>query len=59
MTMEHPDFQMEQQRLTKTVHYMDEILQSSKTDIENAQTNIKTAMSNAEYLDSSDSFLNI
>ena len=59
MTMEHPDFQMEQHRLTKTIHYMDEILQSSKTDIENAQTNIKTAMSNAEYLDSSDSFLNI
>ncbi|WP_199912295.1 MULTISPECIES: RNA polymerase recycling motor HelD [unclassified Lysinibacillus] len=59
MTMEHTDFQKEQQHLTETVHYMDQILHSSKTDIENAQTNIKNAMSNVEYLDSSDSFLNV
>ena len=59
MTMELTDFQKEQQRLTETVHYMDQILHNSKTDIENAQANIKNAMSNVEYLDSSDSFLNI
>ena len=53
------DFKQEQQRLNETVAYMDQILHSSKSDIENAQANIKTAMSNVEYLDSSDSFLNI
>lgn len=53
------DFKQEQQRLQDTVAYMDRILHSSKSDIENAQANIKTALSNVEYLDSSDSFLNI
>lgn len=53
------DFKQEQNRLHDTVAYMDRILHSSKSDIENAQANIKTAMSNVEYLDSSDSFLNI
>ncbi|WP_341322173.1 RNA polymerase recycling motor HelD [Solibacillus sp. FSL H8-0523] len=57
--MQPEDFQQEQQRLRETVAYMDRILHSSKSDIENAQENIKTAMSNVEYLDSSDSFLNI
>ena len=55
--MQPEDFQQEQQRLRETVAYMDRILHSSKSDIENAQENIKTAMSNVEYLDSSDSFL--
>ena len=57
--MQPEDFKQEQQRLRETVAYMDRILHSSKSDIENAQENIKTAMSNVEYLDSSDSFLNI
>ena len=57
--MQTEDFKKEQQRLQETVAYMDQILHSSKSDIENAQENIKTAMSNVEYLDSSDSFLNI
>lgn len=53
------DFKQEQQRLNETIHYMDRILNSSKKDIETAQENIRTAMANVEYLDSSDSFLNI
>lgn len=53
------DFKQEQQRLHETIHYMDQILNSSKKDIETAQENIRTAMANVEYLDSSDSFLNI
>ncbi|MEK5183774.1 RNA polymerase recycling motor HelD [Solibacillus sp. FSL W7-1324] len=53
------DFKQEQQRLQETIHYMDRILNSSKKDIETAQENIRTAMANVEYLDSSDSFLNI
>ena len=57
--MQTEDFKKEQQRLQETVAYMDQILHSSKSDIENAQENIKTALSNVEYLDSSDSFLNI
>lgn len=59
MTTEQLDFQKEQQYLAETVDYMDTILHSSKTDIKNAQANIKNAMTNVEYLDSSDSFLNI
>ncbi|MEK3764452.1 RNA polymerase recycling motor HelD [Solibacillus sp. FSL K6-4121] len=53
------EFKQEQQRLHDTVHYMDQILHSSKRDIETAQENIRSAMTNVEYLDSSDSFLNI
>ncbi|MGN7477006.1 RNA polymerase recycling motor HelD [Solibacillus silvestris] len=57
--MAQQDFKKEQQRLQETVHYMDQILQSSKKDIETAQENIRSAMANVDYLDSSDSFLNI
>lgn len=57
--MSAQDFKQEQQRLHETIHYMDQILNSSKKDIETAQENIRTAMANVEYLDSSDSFLNI
>ena len=57
--MQPEEFKQEQARLKETVRYMDRILHSSKSDIENAQENIKTALSNVEYLDSSDSFLNI
>ncbi|MGE7020886.1 RNA polymerase recycling motor HelD [Solibacillus cecembensis] len=59
MTMEHPDLKQEQQRLADTVHYMDYILQSSKQNLQAAQDNIRSAMANLEYIDSSDSFLNI
>ena len=59
MITEHKDFKQEQQRLSETVHYMDQILHSSKKDIESAQENIRAAMTNVEYLDSSDSFLNV
>lgn len=57
--MAQEEFKQEQQRLQETVHYMDQILQSSKRDIETAKENIHSAMTNVEYLDSSDSFLNI
>lgn len=59
MTIQHPEFVQEQQRLAETVHYMDYILQSSQQNIESAQDNIRSAMANLEYIDSSDSFLNI
>lgn len=59
MTMEQKEFEIEHKRLTDTVHYMDQILQSSKQNIQAAQDNIRSAMANLEYIDSSDSFLNI
>lgn len=57
--MQHPEFEQEKQRLHDTIHYMENILQSSKRNIETAQENIHAAMANLEYIDSSDSFMNI
>lgn len=58
-TYMHPEFRQEQQRLYETIHYMETILASSKRNIETAQENIHAAMTNLEYIDSSDSFMNI
>lgn len=53
------EFQKEQQRLEDTKHYMEHILQQSKAEIEAANDKIRDAMTNIDYLDSSDSFMNI
>lgn len=57
--MQHPQFEQEKQRLAYTIDYMQSILASSKRTIETAQDNIHAAMTNLEYIDSSDSFINI
>ncbi len=59
MTFKHPDFAQEQVHLEDTKQYMEQILIRSKADIEAAKENIQTSLSNVEYLDSSDSFVNI
>lgn len=55
----HPDFQQEVERLRYTIHYMEDILEQSQTNIQAAQSKIHEALSNVEYLDSSDSYINI
>ncbi len=57
--MQHPDYQDEVQRLERTKAYMHDILFASERDLQAAQENIRSAMANLEYIDSSDSFLNI
>ena len=59
MIEQHPDFQAEKQRLEETTNYMQQLLIRSQRDIEAARSNIRNASSNLEYLDSSDSFINI
>lgn len=59
MIKQHPDYQTEVGRLQKTTQYMEEILLRSQLDLQSAQDNIRTAMANLEYIDSSDSYLNI
>ena len=59
MIKQHPDYQKEVERLHKTTQYMEEILLRSQLDLQSAQDNIRTAMANLEYIDSSDSYLNI
>ncbi|MEG0259154.1 MAG: RNA polymerase recycling motor HelD [Lysinibacillus sp.] len=59
MTDQHPDFLEEQQRLTYTKTYMQQILNESQTDLKSAQDNIRKSMADLEYLDSSLSYLNI
>ncbi|WP_019414744.1 RNA polymerase recycling motor HelD [Paenisporosarcina sp. TG20] len=59
MTQRHPDFEQEQERLTYTKHYMQQLLEESKRDVKSAQENIRHAMADLDYLDSSLSYLNI
>ena len=60
MTMQNnQEFIQEQIRLEKTKQYMDHILHQSKAEIEAADDKIREAMTNIDYLDSSDSFMNI
>lgn len=54
-----PDFDFEKGRLAYTIHYMQEILRQSDANIQASQEKISTALKNVEYLDSSDSFLNV
>ena len=61
MTMQNhqDDFIQEQARLEKTKQYMEHILHQSKAEIDAANDKIREAMTNIDYLDSSDSFMNI
>ncbi|MBM7609897.1 DNA helicase-2/ATP-dependent DNA helicase PcrA [Lysinibacillus composti] len=56
---QHPEFQKEVDRLEYTKNYMDEILHESQAGIKAAQEKIRQSMANVEYIDSSDSFINI
>lgn len=56
---QHPDFQKEVERLNYTKEYMEDILRKSQEDLLSANSKIKESMANVEYLDSSDSFMNI
>ncbi|RUL52039.1 RNA polymerase recycling motor HelD [Lysinibacillus antri] len=53
------DFQQEVERLEYTKQYMDEILAASQRDLKAVQDKIKESMANLEYIDSSDSYINI
>ncbi|WP_431028863.1 RNA polymerase recycling motor HelD [Lysinibacillus sp. LZ02] len=57
--MQHPDFQQETERLRNTRNYMDTLVAISEADLKSSQENIRAAMANVDYIDSSDSFLNI
>lgn len=56
---DNPEYQKEAARLAKTREYMDILLAESKRDLQSSQEKIRTAMANLEYIDSSDSYLNI
>lgn len=58
-TTQHPEFQKEVERLDYTKQYMDEILAASQRDLKAVQDKIKESMANLEYIDSSDSYINI
>jgi len=57
--IQHPDFKEEEQHLAYTKYYMHKLLDESKRDVQTAQENIRTAMADLEYLDSSLSYQNI
>lgn len=59
MTVQHPDFQAEVERLAYTKSYMQQILHESQRDLRSAQENIRQSMADLDYLDSSLSYLNI
>lgn len=56
---QHPDFKEEEQHLAYTKYYMQKLLDESKRDVQTAQENIRTAMADLDYLDSSLSYQNI
>nr|WP_106782470.1 RNA polymerase recycling motor HelD [Lysinibacillus timonensis] len=55
----HPDYTNEVERLAYTKKYMEDILRKSQEDLRSANSKIQESMANVEYLDSSDSFINI
>ncbi|MDX1807544.1 MAG: RNA polymerase recycling motor HelD [Paenisporosarcina sp.] len=59
MIQKHPDFEQEHERLTYTKKYMQQLLDESKRDVKSAQENIRHAMADLDYLDSSLSYMNI
>lgn len=59
MTQKHPDFEQEKERLIYTKNYMQKLLDESKRDVKSAQENIRHAMADLDYLDSSLSYMNI
>lgn len=56
---QHPEFKQEEQHLAYTKYYMQKLLDESKRDVQTAQENIRTAMADLDYLDSSLSYQNI
>lgn len=56
---QHPEFNEEEQHLAYTKYYMQKLLDESKRDVQTAQENIRTAMADLDYLDSSLSYQNI
>ena len=56
---QHSEMELEKYRLEETLYYMQAILQTSDENLKVAQEKIKVAMTNLEYIDSSDSFLNL
>ncbi|MFC7321560.1 RNA polymerase recycling motor HelD [Halobacillus campisalis] len=59
MTINHPDYQQEVQRLNYTKDYIVKILEASEHMQESYKDNIKDAFVNLDYLDSSLSYINI
>jgi len=59
MIQQHPDYKKEAVRLAETKNYMEIILAQSESDLKSSQHNIQSAMASLEYIDSSDSYLNI
>ncbi|WP_190323444.1 RNA polymerase recycling motor HelD [Rummeliibacillus sp. TYF-LIM-RU47] len=59
MLAKHPDFNEEEQHLSYTKYYMQKLLNESESELEAAQANLRSAMSDLEYLDSSLSYQNI
>lgn len=57
--LQQPDFQKEVERLAYTKDYMDELLEASQRDLKAVQAKIKESMANLEYIDSSDSYINV
>lgn len=55
----HPDFEFEAERLDYTVHYMRRLLEESQRDVDASQEQIRHAMADLDYLDSSMSYINI
>ena len=55
----HPDFEFELQRLDYTKHYMQRLLEESMRDVQSSQDEIRHAMADLDYLDSSLSYINI
>ena len=58
-TVQQQDFQKEVERLDYTKNYMEELLVASQRDMQAVQNKIKESMANLEYIDSSDSYINI
>lgn len=56
---QNEEFLKEVERLNYTKQYMEMILHQSKAEIDAAEDKIREAMTNIDYLDSSDSFMNI
>ncbi|QTD41262.1 RNA polymerase recycling motor HelD [Sporosarcina sp. Te-1] len=55
----HPDFDFELERLDYTKKYMQTLLEVSQRDVKSSQEQIRHAMADLDYLDSSLSFINI
>ncbi|MDW0108751.1 HelD family protein [Sporosarcina aquimarina] len=55
----HPDFEFEAERLDYTVRYMRRLLEESQRDVDASQEQVRHAMADLDYLDSSLSYINI